>query len=112
MPWRNLRELDDPIVKEVLELLAPIQDPDLGLSIVDLGLIYDIRYDLEKKSMDVDVTLTTPACPWGDIMLQQIEENLRNYRDFKNISVNLVWTPEYDPRIMAEDYIKEMIGLY
>ncbi|MFN3995523.1 MAG: metal-sulfur cluster assembly factor, partial [bacterium] len=65
MPWRNLRELDDPIVKEVLELLAPIQDPDLGLSIVDLGLIYDIRYDLEKKSMDVDVTLTTPACPWG-----------------------------------------------
>lgn len=112
MGWRNVRESNDPIDKEVLELLAPIQDPDLGLSIVDLGLIYDIRYDLEKKSLEIDVTLTTPACPWGDIMLQQIEENLRNYKDFQNISVNLVWTPEYDPRIMAEDYIKEMIGIY
>ncbi|MEN3015525.1 MAG: metal-sulfur cluster assembly factor [bacterium] len=112
MAWRNLRELDDPIVKEILELLAPIQDPELGLSIVDLGLVYDIRYDLDKKALEVDVTLTTPACPWGDIMLNQIEDTLKGYKDFQNISVNLVWTPEYDPRIMAEDYIKEMIGLY
>jgi len=112
MAWRNLKELDDPIIKEVLEYLAPIQDPELGLSIVDLGLIYDIRYDLEKKSLELDVTLTTPACPWGEIMLQQIEDSLKNFKDFRTVSVNLVWTPEYDPRIMAEDYIKEMIGLY
>jgi metal-sulfur cluster biosynthetic enzyme len=109
---RDLKNLDDPIIKDVLDLLIPIQDPELGLSIVDLGLVYDIRYDLEKKEMEIDVTLTTPYCPWGDAMLNQIEQAVKGYKGIDKISVNVVWDPPYNPMEMAEDYIKEMIGLY
>ena len=54
----------------ILELIRPVQDPDLGISIVDMGLIYDIKIDLPK--VVVEMTLTSPACPYGGQLISEV----------------------------------------
>ncbi len=109
MARRNLAEVKDEIIQEALERLKPVYDPELGISVVDLGLIYDIRYN--DDTIEVDMTLTTPACPIGPLLMTMVEDALRNWK-FKNVKVNLVWDPPYDPHTMASEYAKELLGIW
>lgn len=73
----------------ILDILRPIMDPDLGMSIVDLGLIVNII--IVGANVTVDMTLTTPDCPYGPVLFNMVESTLRRDPLVDKYSLNLVW---------------------
>lgn len=73
----------------ILDILRPIIDPDLGISIVDLGLIIDII--IVGSNVTIDMTLTTPDCPYGPVLFSMVESTLRRDPLVDKFDVNLVW---------------------
>lgn len=79
--------------ESALEILRPIVDPDIGVSIVDLGLVYDVRNT--DGVIDVDMTFTTPACPYGPQLVAEVEYMLRATAGVKEVRVDVVWEPPW-----------------
>jgi len=75
--------------KYILDILRPIIDPDLGISIVDLGLIINII--IVGANVTVDMTLTTPDCPYGPVLFNMVESTLRRDPLVDKFDLNLVW---------------------
>jgi len=96
---------------EIIEILRPIQDPELRMSIVDLGLIYDVRVD-DDDIVTVTYTLTTPACPLGPLITGQIQDALMDVEGVRDVEVELTFSPLWDPRTMASDDIKMQLGIW
>ncbi len=96
---------------EVLELLKPIQDPEIHLGIVDLGLVYDIQID-EDNIVDVTMTLTTPACPLGPLIIAQIQDAVMDLEGVRDVNVDITFSPPWDPRTMASEDIKMQLGIW
>jgi metal-sulfur cluster biosynthetic enzyme len=89
--------------QKVREVLKQVPDPEVGVNIVDLGLVYRITIDEESKKLDVDVTLSTPGCPVGDTIIQHIQNILEaTYPDY-DVTVNLVWEPQWNPGMITEE---------
>ena len=81
--------------EKVFASLKGVIDPELMINIIDLGLVYDVRLNGAKKKIDIDLTLTSPGCPLGDIIMEDVRQVvLTNNTDFK-VEVNLVWEPEW-----------------
>ncbi len=76
--------------KYVLDILRPIMDPDLGISIVDLGLI--VKIIIVGKNVTLDMTLTTPDCPYGPVLFNMVESTLRRDPLIDKFDLNLVWS--------------------
>jgi metal-sulfur cluster biosynthetic enzyme len=87
--------------EEVLDELRNILDPELQLSIVDLGLVY--RVEVGKDRIEIDYTLTTPGCPEGPMIEMEIQETLQEITDIDDIRVKLVWEPQWGPERMSEE---------
>lgn len=88
---------------KVYEVLKQVPDPEVAVNIVDLGLIYKVIKNDDSKTLDVDVTLSTPGCPVGDTIIQHIETVLQNnYQDYA-IMVELVWEPQWNPDMISDD---------
>ena len=101
-----------PTAEEIKEALKTVKDPELHIDVVNLGLIYDIRIDEEKQSVDIDMTLTAPGCPAGPQILTDAYYAIqRNFPDVKDININLVWVPFWNPEMMSEE-AKEMLGFF
>jgi metal-sulfur cluster biosynthetic enzyme len=94
----------------VREHLRTIMDPELGISIVDLGLIYGIVIEGEGKVV-VKMTLTSPACPVGAVIQAQVHQALVKLPWVKDPRVDLVWTPRWDPRTMASEDARMELGI-
>lgn len=101
---------DLPTTEEVYAALRKVMDPELHLSIVDLGLIYGVEF-AENGTVKVTMTLTTPACPVGPLLQAQVHSAVLRLPGVKEARVELVWTPTWDPRTMASDDIKMELGL-
>jgi metal-sulfur cluster biosynthetic enzyme len=86
----------------LLLLLKTVMDPEVELNIVDLGLIYRLEYDGDKK-VDIDLTLSTPACPLGDAIIANVNETLKANCPELEFNVQLVWDPPWSPDMMTED---------
>lgn len=86
---------------DVAEMLRYVIDPELGVNIVDLGLVYDVR--VEGGRVEVDLTMTTPACPLSSYITQQIEATLRPLPGVEDVHVELVWSPRWSPAMMAPE---------
>lgn len=95
----------------VMEALMPIQDPEIHLGIVDLGLIYDVRVD-DDNIVDITFTLTTPACPLGPMLIAQIQDAAMDVAGVRDVNVDLTFSPPWDPRTMANDDIKMQLGIW
>src|SRR5947207_16027041 len=94
-----------PSEAEIMNALKSVYDPELGISIVDLGLVYGVT--LEDGRVVIDMTLTTPACPLGPVIKSQAEAVLTsNFDSVYDVDLNLVWTPRWDPRTMASEEAK------
>lgn len=94
----------------VREHLRTIVDPELGVNIVDLGLIYGIEIGPEGKVV-VKMTLTSPACPLGAVIQAQVHQALVKLPWVKDPRVELVWTPRWDPRTMASEDARMELGI-
>src|SRR6266508_1484776 len=93
-----------PGEEDVRAALKSVYDPEIGISIIALGLVYGVQVDDDSKNVIIDMTLTTPACPLGPIIKTQAHSVITNrYPAVHDVDINLVWTPRWDPRIMASD---------
>jgi metal-sulfur cluster biosynthetic enzyme len=86
---------------EVYEALSNVIDPELGLDFVELGLIYGLEID--ASTVNVTFTLTTPACPIGPQVSEQIEEFVGELPGVETVTSNMVFTPPWTPDKMSED---------
>ena len=84
----------------LMKILQSVEDPELKMSVVDLGLIYKIDVQ-EGKKVTVDMTLTSPGCPVGPLIQSQIYYKLMDLDKIDDVVVNIVWDPPWDPKIMA-----------
>ena len=98
--------------EQVLNALKPIQDPELGISIVDLGLIYDAKYDENTKKVLIEMTLTSPACPVGPQLMAAVHTKAAGLPGVTDAEVKLVWTPKWDPKVMASEEAKDQLGIF
>lgn len=102
---------EQPTPEQIREVLWYVEDPELRMSIVDLGLVYFIDID-NAGYVTIDLTLTTPACPIGPMLQGQIYHLLTQIDGVEDVEVNLVWDPPWDPRTMASEEVKLMLGVW
>lgn len=100
-----------PTVEQAYEALKAVEDPEIKLSILDLGLIYDVEVD-EAGFVTVTHSLTSPACPVGPMIQGQIYHVLMQLPGVVDVEVNLVWEPPWDPREMASEEVKLTMGIW
>jgi metal-sulfur cluster biosynthetic enzyme len=99
----------DPVAKaltpelfdQVEEALKDVIDPELGVNIVDLGLIYDFTWDEENDALIVSMTLTSAGCPLTDVIEEQIAQALDGV--VKTFRINWVWMPPWGPERITDD---------
>ena len=99
--------------QQVIDALMPIQDPELHLGIVDLGLIYEVRVAPAGDGEDVKVrmTFTSPFCPYGPALKNQVQQSVAKLPGVQTAQVEIVFTPPWDPRTMASEDARIALGL-
>jgi metal-sulfur cluster biosynthetic enzyme len=90
-----------PTVEEVTDALTEVIDPELGLDFVELGLIYDVEVD--GGTVDVTFTLTSPGCPIGPQVTEQIEEFVGEIDGVQEVRPRMTFEPPWSPDKMSED---------
>lgn len=98
-----------PTEFEVMEAIKPVEDPELHLSVVDLGLIYGVK--VEGVRVTVDMTLTSIACPVGPQLRAMVHQAVMALPDVQDVYVNLVFNPPWNPRTMASEDVLLHLGL-
>lgn len=99
-------QLTEPFVRN---LLKEVIDPELGVNIVDLGLVYEILISEDTGKIVVNMTLTTPGCPLSGYMDDEIHGQLEQLPKVRDVQVNIIWEPPWDPEMMSDDG-KQMLG--
>lgn len=94
--------------ESVRAALRHVIDPELGINVVDLGLVYEVS--VQDGNVRVSMTMTTPACPLGETLSEQAEATIRqNVPGVKSVMVDLVWDPPWRSSMMS-DAAKERLG--
>lgn len=93
----------------IREKLKEVYDPELGINIVDLGLIYDIRVD--DGVVQIVMTLTTPGCPMHTAIVNGVKRALEPMPEVKSVDVDVVWDPPWTPAHMSKE-AKEFLGYF
>jgi metal-sulfur cluster biosynthetic enzyme len=94
--------------EDVLEALRDVVDPELGINVVDLGLIYGVLLDSPDR-VTIDMTLTSAACPLTDVIEEQAAEALKDIVD--DFSINWVWMPPWGPENITDDGREQLRAL-
>lgn len=90
-----------PLESRVRDALREVIDPEAGVNIVDLGLVYGIG--VTEDAVKIDLTMTSPACPLGDVIVEDVETVLKKSAlAGRRIEVQLVWDPPWEPAMMSE----------
>jgi metal-sulfur cluster biosynthetic enzyme len=90
-----------PTKEEVVEVLRGVEDPELGMDIVDLGLMYDV--EVEGSNVKVIHSLTSMGCPAGPMIQEGIHEAVAALPGVENVEVELTWDPPWTPEKMSDD---------
>jgi FeS assembly SUF system protein len=88
--------------EEIVTQLKNCFDPEIPVNIYDLGLIYNIDIK-EDNTVEIEMTLTAPACPAADFILEDVHEKVSMVEGIKGVSVNLVFDPPWDKDMMSEE---------
>jgi len=91
------------------ELLRDVVDPEIGINIVDLGLLYKSRLSDDGVAA-ITMTLTTPGCPLGGYLTDAIHDTLQGVPGVTGVDVQIVWEPSWDPGVMMSDWAKDQLG--
>ena len=104
-----------PVAEDkVREALKQVIDPELFVNIVDLGLIYEIKVndaDAGKSDVEVEMTMTSPACPAGPQLLGQSKDFVSRLEDVGEVDIQLVMEPPWTPDRMTED-ARDQLGIF
>jgi metal-sulfur cluster biosynthetic enzyme len=90
-----------PTRDDVIEALRQVEDPELGMDIVDLGLLYDV--EVEGPKVKVIHTLTSMGCPVGPMIQENVDQVVRALPDVQDVEVELTWDPPWSPEKMSDD---------
>lgn len=101
---------DLPSHEDLEEAMRDVVDPELGINVVDLGLVYDLRID-EDKVCTIDMTLTSAACPLTDVIEAQARSALTDDGMCSDIKINWVWMPPWGPDKINEDGREQLRAL-
>ena len=96
---------------EVLSALKQCYDPEIPVNIVDLGLIYGVRFDAapnDQQDVTVDMTLTAQGCPSHVEIEQQVKARVEQMPGVRNANVNVVWNPPWTPERLSPDARKQL----
>ena len=94
---------------EVTEAMKDVVDPELGINVVDLGLVYDVHLDDATKDVVLDMTLTSAACPLTDVIQDQTNQALEGL--VNDVLINWVWMPPWGPDKITEDGREQLRAL-
>lgn len=94
----------------ILEMLKDVHDPEMGVNIVDLGLVYDATIS-ETNDVEVVMTLTSMGCPLGPVITDDVQRVLGGLLGIGDISVRIVWSPPWTPERMSED-ARDELGIW
>ena len=97
-----------PTRDEVYEALRQVEDPELGMDIVELGLLYDVEVD--GKNVKVTHSLTSMGCPAGPMIQEDINRVAREVPGVEDVDIELTWDPPWTPERMADD-AKFLLGI-
>ena len=111
MSDESVGDMNAPSKEDIFEELKGVEDPELRMSIVELGLVYDVNADTDG-TVTVDMTLTSPACPVGPMLQGMIFHKVIQMDGVEDVEVNLVWTPPWDPKTMASEDVKMALGIW
>ena len=102
-----------PTPEEVREALRDVNDPELHIPILDLGLVYGIDCEgPQQEHVTVTMTLTSPMCPVGPMFKQAVQSKVEAVEGVKSAKVDITFTPPWDPREMASDDVKLQLGIW
>ena len=92
---------------EVIELLKTVNDPEIMIDVWTLGLIYDLKVDEPKGDVLITMTFTTPACPYGEILVEEMKQKVAELKGLKHLKIDVVFSPPWQP----SDEVKAMLGM-
>jgi metal-sulfur cluster biosynthetic enzyme len=93
--------LEPQLFDSVEEALKDVMDPELGVNIVDLGLVYDLTWDDENDALIISMTLTSAGCPLTDVIEEQIGQSLDGI--VERFRINWIWMPPWGPERITDD---------
>lgn len=97
-----------PSANQVRDSLRTVVDPEVGINIVDLGLIYDVK--VSSEMIAIELTMTSPACPMSDLVLADAGSALaKAFPDGPPVHIALVWNPPWQPTMMS-DKARDTLG--
>lgn len=100
-----------PTVEEIRQALEEVKDPDFDVGIVGMGLIYEVVID-DADRVRVVMTLTSPMCPHAGAHKRDVEQRVRAMNGVRAVDVEITFTPPWDPKTMASDDFKALVGLW
>tara|TARA_Y100000768_G_scaffold144159_2_gene107485 strand:- start:8587 stop:8910 length:324 start_codon:yes stop_codon:yes gene_type:complete len=98
------------LADSVKSSLKRVVDPEIGINIVDLGLVYEIDVN-QENDVQVLMTLTAPNCPFGDMIMMETEFAVRSVKDVNLVKINLTFDPPWNPDQHVSDEAKYQMGL-
>lgn len=93
----------------VYEAIKEIIDPEIGINIVDMGLIYEV--DIDDTTVDIKMTLTSPGCPAGGQIVNGTQHVTQQLEGVDEVNVQVVWTPRWTPELMSEE-ARDELGIF
>lgn len=102
-----------PTAEQVRDALAAVKDPELDIPILDLGLVYDVVAGGDNgEHVTVTMTLTSPMCPVGPMFKKSVEDHVLAVEGVKTATVDITFSPPWDPRTMASEDVKVQLGIW
>lgn len=102
------KQMSEDFGQEVFETLKFIIDPEVGINIVDLGLVYEVS--LAGDTLEIALTLTTQGCPMSGTIINAAKQILKERFPDLDVHVNLVWSPPWTIDMMTEDGMRQLEG--
>ncbi len=95
--------------ESVLEKIKEIIDPEMGINIVDMGLIYEV--DIDDTTVDIKMTLTSPGCPAGGQIINGAQHVTQQLDGVEEVNIEVVWNPRWTSELMSEE-AKDELGIF
>jgi FeS assembly SUF system protein len=99
----------EKLKEKIMEKLEEVNEPELNIDIVNLGLVYDVDIS-DEGDVNITMTLTAMGCPLAGTIQGQVEEALKKVEGVRNVEVNIVWNPPWDKSRMSR-YAKIALGI-
>ncbi|GAA0314635.1 metal-sulfur cluster assembly factor [Bacillus carboniphilus] len=101
--------MDQDLKDSIYAALEQVEDPELGIDIVNLGLVYNVELD-EEGTLEVEMTLTSMGCPLAGTIVEQVNQAVSDLPEVKDSHVNIVWNPPWSKDRMSR-YAKIALGI-